>query len=67
VVRGKQEKSIQNYNGSKNNIFKKGNEVMIKCYKPGSKESWIKKVLGIKRYECILKDDKILTLGTLIK
>jgi len=61
-VREKQERSIQNYNGSKNKVFKKGDEVMIKYYKPGSKESWIrakiKKVLGTKRYECVSKDDK---------
>ena len=62
VVREKQERSIQNYNGSKNKVFKEGDEVMIKYYKPGSKESWvrskIKKVLGTKRYECVSKDDK---------
>jgi len=34
-VREKQESSIQNYNGSKNKMFKEGDEVMIKYYKPG--------------------------------
>lgn len=62
VVRERQVKSIQNYNGSKDKVFKEGDEVMIKYYKPGSKESWLKatinKVLGTKRYECVARDDK---------
>lgn len=58
-----QERSIQNYNSSKNKVFKEGDQVMIKCYKPGSKKFWIKltvkKVLQVlKNNEYKLKEDK---------
>jgi len=53
-VRERQDESIKNYNGSQNKVFKESDEVMIKSYKQGSKESWlkatVKKVLGTKRY-----------------
>lgn len=62
VVREKQDKSIKNYNGRQNKVFKEGDEVMIKFYKQGGKESWlkaiVKKVLGTKRYECESSDGK---------
>lgn len=62
VERERQDKSIKNYNGSQYKVFKEGDEVMIKCYKQGNKESWlkatVKKVLGTKRYECESNDDK---------
>ncbi|VVC41753.1 Ribonuclease H-like domain,Integrase, catalytic core,Reverse transcriptase domain [Cinara cedri] len=56
VVCEKQDRAIKNYNGSKEKVFNVGDEVIIKCYKPGSKESWIRAtvniVLGNKSYEC---------------
>jgi hypothetical protein len=43
-------------------VFDIGDKVMIKYYKPGNKETWIRatvsKVVGSKRYECKSSDDK---------
>lgn len=61
VVYEKQDRAIQNYNGSMNKVFDINYKVMIKCYKPGNTESWIRatiyKVLGRKIYECKSNDD----------
>ncbi|KAL4135688.1 hypothetical protein QTP88_007284 [Uroleucon formosanum] len=62
VVLERQDKSIINYNGSQNKVFKEGDEVMIKSYKQGNKESWLKatmkRELGTKIYECESNENK---------
>lgn len=56
VVKLKQEKAIECYNGKKQREFLVGDKVMIKQYLLGGKESWVRvtisKAVGLKSYEC---------------